>query len=382
MIIVTAMSTSCSHESKQCAEETYDTDNATYVSITDLFKSVETTELKYDGKGVYPKYVQKFSTDSNIIVVRGDRDLLYLFDNNGRMIASSNNKLGEGPAEYNGIQGYSWNPFSKLIQIMTDKKIMFYDTAFNYIKEILLPIKPYDQKTQPKGLYFCEIQDISESEHILSPTGNSPEPYRYIVFDSDANEVKYDFSYSDDMIGGASMQNTNFFLLPDGKILCRPTGQLPYIYEVGLNKEEKLKPIIELKQSSSGITRKDIEAHSGSDTELAKYWMNTTRKIPINVMPTQDWIMLNFKEGNNLRTMSSTLINRKNGAMRSIRFFDGVKRTFPMIEQVEGDTAYAILDKATLIDNPSLLLKDSAQLSRVESFNDDNFVLLKYTIKH
>lgn len=99
-------------------------------------------------------------------------------------------------------------------------------------------------------------------------------------------------------------------------------------------------------------------------------------------MPTQDWILLNFKEGNNLRTMSSTLINRKNGEMRSIRFFDGNKRTFPMIEQVEGDAAYAILDKATLTDNPSLLLKDPTQLSRVESFDDDNFILLKYIIKH
>lgn len=214
MIIVMAMSTSCSHESKQYTEDTYDTDTATDVSITDLFESVETIELKYDGKGAYPKYVQNFRTDSNIIAVRGDRDLLYLFDNNGCMIASSNDKLGEGPAEYNGIQGYSWNPFSKLIQIMTDKKIMFYDTAFNYIKEVPLPIKPYDQKTQTKGLYFCEIHDISESEHILSPTSNSPEPYRYVVFDSDANEVKYDFSYSDDMIGGQACRTPISFCFP------------------------------------------------------------------------------------------------------------------------------------------------------------------------
>lgn len=390
--IFLVLNVSCHSNEKEVLDiETYDLSKAKPGNINNIFSEVKAIELKYDNNGHYPRDIRRFDIRSGISLISDNREMtLYFFDAEGNMISNSASKIGEGPGEYPGFMGHSWNPFNNQVEMVTTHKILTYDIFFNFVGEYPLPVKPFDRKNNTKGLYIHDIFDIAENMHLLHPTGHSPSPNRYILYDSSADSISDEVSYESDIIGAISEQWNSFFPQPDGSILCRPLGLINYIYEVESNDGNiNLKPIIELHQSKDGITLDDVKAHQSTkldlanDIDYADYLLNTPdRTIPTRVLPTAKRIIVNLKKGKlDPENMSAVVIDRESGKEISVGFFDGKRCTFPKFEYVYGDTAYAVLDKATLVDNPMLLLNDTTQINRVESFDEDNFILLKYIFR-
>ena len=51
---------------------------------------------------------------------------------------------------------------------------------------------------------------------------------------------------------------------------------------------------------------------------------------------------------------------------------------FPKIDFVKDNYVYAIVSKDALLENPALYLNNPANISNIDSFDEENWILLKY----
>ena len=51
---------------------------------------------------------------------------------------------------------------------------------------------------------------------------------------------------------------------------------------------------------------------------------------------------------------------------------------FPKIDFVKDNYVYAIVSKDALQENPALYLNNPANISNIDSFDEENWILLKY----
>lgn len=378
-VALSVFATSCRQAATESDEiRSYGLSSASPASIKDVFSDVEVLELQYDGQH-YPSSVARVTPISGKILIYDNKCNLYVFNEDGVLFSSSVDKRGEGPGEYSTIMGYSWNPFSEAIEILTPQGLMIYDPAFNFIKKTPLPFEK--DTDSPRGLYFQDIFDLSENLHILTPTHISPNPYRYLVYDSDKQIVEEEISFKNDVMEGVHMQSDAFFRMPEGKILCRPMAFTPYLYELDSTQGIKLKKVAKFDLGSDGLTQEIIDAHNTNPRELSEYLRTCDKKIPLRIIPAADRMMITLKEGPSLRSMASMITDRNDGSTVLLPFFEDGKYVFPLIEYIRQDTAYAVMECETLLENPALLLEDEDRIAELKNHDGESLILLKYKLK-
>ena len=342
-----------------------------------MFADVELTELAYDGK-FYPKTIARMFIESDKIFIGDNNDNVYVYSLEGSPISSSLSMRGEGPGEHPFSMGFSWNPHSGLIEILTPESMMFYDEQFNFVKSSKLETRV--GKKDRKCIMFCSIFDITSDLHLLSPTSASERPLRYVIYNSAEEKNVGEISYEDDVWWYSNMQYNNFFKMPDGQIICHPGALLPYSY-VFDSEKITLSKLIELKSCRDEITREDVSQISGNDATIADYLIECDKSIPVTTIITPGKLLVTFKRGNSIRSFFTVIFNRNTDESSEYKFYDGDERIFPTIMDATEDYAYSIVEKSFIEDNPSLLLNRKEKMAELSSLDDDSWVLLKYKFK-
>lgn len=346
-------------------------------TITDLFSEVQLIDLKYDGK-FYPKTVDRVLLDSGMIILGDAKGNAFIYSEDGTPVSSSLSKLGEGPGEHQFSMGFSWNPSTRLVEILTPESLMFYDRDFNFIKSSRLQTR--FGKNERSHLLFHAIYDLAPDLHLLSPTGTSEKPFRFIVYDSSQEKNVGEISYEDDVWSFINMQSEYFFNMPDGSIICHPGGLLPYTYQLDpqaltLNKAIKLEPDLRC------ISEKEINSLSGDNKEVSDYLLNCDKSIPINTMVTSDKMIVTLKTGNSIRGLYTVVFDRDGSDKKEYIHYQDDKVVFPPILHAADGYAYAVVDKDTLLDSSELYLNNPESIAALADFDDEDWVFLKYKFK-
>lgn len=375
-----ALCFSCNNHSDKadgCLEH-YSTEDVQASTTTDAFSSVELTELSYDGK-YYPKTIARMFIESDLLFIGDNKDNVYVYSTDGTPVSSSLSMRGDGPGEHPFSMGFSWNPYSGLIEILTPKSIMSYDTKFNFVKSSKLETRV--GRSDKKCIMFQSIFDISPNLHLLTPTGSSEQPYRFVIYNSSEEKNIGEISYEEDAWWYSNMQYNNFFKMPDGQIFCHPGALMPYSYTFDPEKITLTK-FIKLISSGDEITQEDISRISGNEATIAEYLINCEKSIPITTIITPGKLLVTFKRGNTIRSFYTVVFNRDTTESKEYKFYDGEKRLFPTIMYATDDYAYSIIEKSFIEDNPALLLDDKDNMSKISSMDDESWVLLKYKFKN
>ena len=111
------LSSSCSKDHKE-ENRHLDISNTTLVDVSDVVSLDKVIPLKKGGEPLMialddiTKVGDKFiCSDRNWIV--------YIFDNEGNFISSSEGLRGQGPGEYEALFAYSYNQYSNKVEIIT-----------------------------------------------------------------------------------------------------------------------------------------------------------------------------------------------------------------------------------------------------------------------
>lgn len=366
---------SCSHETKKVSayDEFYQLDNPPDAKIEDVFSDVELIPLENEGN-FYPAGVEKLDIIDGYYKITDNKQFMLLFKKDGKFVSSSEEKFGPGPEEFSTPMGYSFNPHSKLVEVFTPAKIMFYDTVFNYVKECPLPTQP-----GKKSQFYSYSYDLSDHRHILVPSPSSDSPNSLILYDSsDASDTPL-YSYDEDVVINTTFPPKCFHELEGGRILFTPPALANTVYELD-RKNLTFKKTIGFCFGDKEMSAKDIEPYRDNRDKLMKYMLTNERLVPMRVLPSDNKLVIIHKTGNSIDRMKTVVVDRKTGESRQLAMYKDRKNVFPLIEAVDNEYAYAIAEKETLEVFPELLLNKTAgdALSGIE---DESLVILRYKLK-
>lgn len=375
IVAIFAVLVSCGSKQESVqVESKYDLSDPEDGAISDVFNNVEAVPLLFEGEH-YPKNIMKATVADDYVFIYDINGTLYIFSKEGRYIADSSNKIGQGPGEYSIMMDYSWNPYSKLIEILTPNRLIFYDKDFNFVKSCPVP------SNIKKEVIFGQVEDLSVNEHVLLPTGVSKDPYRICFFDSDTQKITREFSYEKDVIAPTGMSTRTLFHEGDSIMFCPPvmTG---YVY--GISDNELKSPVIEFMYGKNTISESDVKQHDSSEEDLRNYLVTSKKNIPMSTLITSRKIFTTLKHGNKITDTYVVATDRSSHESLSLNInsSDGNEKIFPFIYDVDSGHAYSIVDKATLLDSPKLMLDNAERIAKlISNIDDEDFVLLKYEVK-
>lgn len=368
---------SCKDNHESISEE-YTFSSTSSASISDIFSDVEIIPLNFSGDN-YPSVVERMLVNDNYIIILDDKKILHLFRPNGNYIASSNEKIGNGPGEYSVLMGFTWNPYTRFIEVLTPNRLYSYDENFNLKNTAKLP-----SKIGENGLLFYEIFDLSTTHHLLLPTGMSDKPYCVMAYDSSREEIVEKSSYSEDIIAPITMQPRCFFLMRDNTLLFIPPVITDALYAVnGGESGISLQKEISL-HTEKDLLKEDIQAYENSRSSLNNYLISSDKNIRLRVFPNSKKIIATykFKSGCSMKDMFTAIIDRHTKKVITIKLFSDDSYQFPFIEDIDEEYAYAIIEKEILETRPKLLMNNSANIDSIlEKIEDESLVLLKYKLR-
>ena len=108
------------------------------VELNEVFDSVEVIPLEAT-PGAYMASFKKLNVYDDYFFVEDYNQVIFLFSRDGKFISNSNKVKGNGHGEYNALLSSTYNPYSKLVEIVTRDQIKFYDTNFNFINAVRIP---------------------------------------------------------------------------------------------------------------------------------------------------------------------------------------------------------------------------------------------------
>ena len=106
-------------------------DNSKKISLTDTKKSklkdviskIEVIELPRIENAYFAGY-DRFLVKDSLFIIKDRKGTLFVFGNDGNFISNSANKIGKGKEEYFILLAYTYNNFSKEIEVVTPTGII------------------------------------------------------------------------------------------------------------------------------------------------------------------------------------------------------------------------------------------------------------------
>lgn len=354
-------------------KERYRLDTWEDASTMDIFSSVEMIPLEFNGDQ-YPSSISDIRIDDNHIVIADNHNNIFVFSNDGIYYGCSSNVLGQGPEEYSVSMGYSWNPHSQMVEIITPTELLCYDDHFTkLLKKTKIPTK-----IGKDGLLFNKVYDISSSKHLLLPTGISVHPFRVFLYDSQTEDLRELFSYDNDIVIPQNMQNICFFENSTDKLIFAPPALSEYFYSINLQSMQYSKSI-RIKLGNNFLSTSD-EVSNNSDSQL----FSTGKYILLKKLISSNRILILFTSGTGLKDMQIVIINRNDPSVdpQSIKLYDNKHMNVPIFYSIDDHYAYAVLDIETIRENPHLFvgLNIDGEYS-VDNIEPESLVMLKYHFK-
>lgn len=70
----------------------------------------------------------------------------YTFLKEGKYLSCSEDRIGNGPEEFQIVMGYAINPYTGLLDVLTPGRLMSYDERFNFAEAHSIPGRPGAEK--------------------------------------------------------------------------------------------------------------------------------------------------------------------------------------------------------------------------------------------
>lgn len=378
-VFIAALLTACGSKGTgvvvDAVTERYDLGERTEGSVRDVFSGVELIPLAFEGD-YYPSRVKQLVVAGKYALVCDNKNVVHVFGQDGRYVSSSSSKLGNGPGEYSTLLGFTWNPYSETVELLTPDEMMSYDVNFNHVSSSKLPTSIGDD-----GVMYDRVFDLSATRHLLLPTGISKNPSRVLVYDSEEGAIEAEIPYGEDVVVETGMPATCFYRTGRGEVLFSPPSVTEHLYKVAADGGEMQK-VVWLQPGRNCITKEDISRFGDDKSALNRYLINCEKEIPLRVLPSDESIFVLAKSGNSMNDMESLHIDRRTGKIVSVPIKRGDTRTFPILEDVDADYAYAIMEKESLAVVPELAMTDSIGIKeKLAEIEDESLVILKYKIK-
>lgn len=339
-------------------------------SIEDVFSDVEIVPLLFEGE-TYPSVVQQVQVSDEYIFVSDNKRLIHVFDKDGHYISCSSWARGAGPGEYDMMMGFSWNPFTQAIELLTTEKLLRYDVKFNFRGELALPTKVGEN-----NLLFDQIYALSKDMNLLLPTGTSENPYCVYVLNSKAGEIVDKIDYSADVLVPITMQEQSLFSVGDDKVDFIAPAVTGKVFAWS---DYRLINDLTFSYGSDFISKSDISRYEGNDAEFGRYLMECDKDIPVRVMMTKERAITYVKHGQTLRDFYAIVTDLKGEDNHKVNLYDGSERQFPFANYADENGVYVIYDKESLMESPKLLLDKATNMDSIfANIDDEDLILLKY----
>lgn len=368
------------HQKELDVDEYYDLSTATPGVLTDVFSDVELTPLLFEGD-YYPSEVYTLYFHDSIIIVQDNKDDIFVFDSDGHYRSSSKQVRGQGPGEYSIYMGYSYNPYTGLIQVLTPDKMMCYTPNFSFIEEHQLPscLDP----TGKESLLFTSIYDLSKHSHLLTTLSSSTIKNVYVSYNSNTENIGDTINFSHYIIALGNRQYKNFFNLSNGEYFAKPGFVGEYIFSFDPERLE-LTPAIKFNMGRESVTRKEFLANSDEKDYYAFYnYLDASKRTIVDgAHPTKDRIFFSTTNGRRLNRVKFMVADRRTGEIKEFNFWDDDELFFPRLNDFDDEHLYSGVSKYELLKSPDLLLGKDINLDSLLSYvDDDAIIMLKYKIK-
>lgn len=378
MIITASITVACHNRgvNKKSMEVKLSKDNLS--SIEEVFSEIDICYLGDTVETEISGVVVSVQMRDGIILVEGSEGVLYVYDYSGHFLGNSKNVRGKGRGEFNIMTGYTYNRYSKQIEVLTLVDLLFYDTNFRFLSKKRIPTEYPEQNK--KGTFFRQICDISESRHIMLTSPLENRQNELVLFDSNLLKEEYCISYNDYEIAEISMQEQSFFELNSQQYLFFPNCVTNKVFIFDSN-DENLVSYIKY-TGEDLISAEDVKPYKKNRNKMLEYLAFKSAKIiPLRGMGNESLICTLFKAGGTTRDTYTSFFNVKNGNSKTIKNREKGVVNLPIFNRIEGDTLYAIVppEDVKKMETLSILNKKSRQLIKTAP-EDGKYAIAKYIL--
>lgn len=378
MIITAGITVACHNRgvNKESMEVKLSKDNLS--SIEEVFSEIDICYLGDTVATEISGVVVSVQMRDGIILVEGSEGVLYVYDYSGHFLGNSKNVRGKGRGEFNIMTGYTYNRYSKQIEVLTPVDLLFYDTNFRFLGKKRIPTEYPEQNK--KGTFFRQICDISESRHIMLTSPLENRQNELVLFDSNLLKEEYCISYNDYEIAEISMQEQSFFELNSQQYLFFPNCVTNKVFIFDSN-DENLVSYIKY-TGEDLISAEDVKPFKNNRNKMLEYLAFKSAKIiPLRGMGNESLICTLFKAGGTTRDTYTSFFNVKNGNSKTIKNREKGVVNLPIFNRIEGDTLYAIVppEDVKKMETLSILNKKSRQLIKTAP-EDGKYAIAKYIL--
>ena len=366
---------SCSHEERVGAEISFD--EAEVSNVQHFFSHAKIMSLKENG-GPFLSDVSALEVYDDYMLVCDKRYILYLFSRDGNCISNSEDKIGHGEDEYSIITAYTFNQYSKCIEIVTPKDLLFFDINFKLKKRV--PVPTVFSNTGEDFVFYGKICDLSSNLHLLIPTGISKDCNRICVFDSNKKEIVKTLSYDDDVISNITMQTNCLFTLQNEKLSFCPPCITNYLYTFD-KKSLTLEKNYYIDFGKNGLTASDVNQFGDNDNRRSEYLLTCEKAMPIKTFYVGSHVVFLVKVNNDIKKWYTLIYDTTTQKLSSIQNYDKKEIKFPGLLSACGNSLFSAVEIRQL---KSLLspFGDNVDWTYFDDSNDDNdYVIVEYTFK-
>lgn len=374
-LLLLLMFVSCAHEETPSTRINFD--DAKDSKVQELFSKVKLVSLKDNGKTFLPD-VSALDVYDDYMLVSDKHSILYLFSRDGNCISNSKDKFGHGQGEYSIITAYTFNPYSKSIEIVTPTDLLIFDIHFKLQKKIPVPTK--FSSTGEGFVFFGKIYDLSASTHLLIPTGISEDCHRICVFDSEKREIVKTLSYGEDVIANATMQAGCFFPIQDNSLLFCPPCITNYIYSFDKN-SLTLNKLYYTDFGNNGLSASDVNQFGNNIEREKEFLLKCEKSMPAKTMYANNCILFTVKESNHIRKWHTLIYNMNTQELSSIKNYSDKGIQFPIILSVNKNSMYSAVETRQL---QSLLepFGENVDKTDFDSNSEENdYAIVEYIIR-
>lgn len=350
--------------------------NAIKVPVDSVLETLEVIPLEFNSDH-YPQGAKSIIVTDSITLIFDNKNIVYLYDSDGKYVSDSSNKVGRGAGEYSIVTAMTYNKHNNCIEIATPANLLSYDQDFNLVKMRNLPTKKYKEGLD--GMFFGYIYDISDHEHLLIPEGILDDNRKIIRYDSDSDKVINTVEYDEAVIADVTMQTDCFHRISDDELAFFPPGVSEHIYSYNL-KTRSIDKLYYIDFAPQGIDKSDLAKYSSDKEVLKQEILNTDKTVALRTMISGNRITIIYKDGKTLRDFHTLIWDLESNKGYTIDSYQDGNLSFPMVDYSGNGYLYCIVDKENLSQLTSVINPNKIEMP-VDSISDGSLMLLCYGLK-
>lgn len=339
----------------------------------DVVSKIEIQPLD-TARNAYMSSISRCVIDGERSFFIDSRGIIFLFDRDGRLLASSQSVYGQGNGEYNVCLCASYNKFSNCFEVVTPLGMNIYDSNFKYVKTVHFPDK--NEGVAKNRSFFKYIYDIDADRHLLMTSTIAPDPAHIFIYNSKSGDMENDIRPSQKPFGITMQDNcisdADFFAMP----------WLDYTFYTIDFKSMQLADCVKLDFGTDAVTEADLAGIGDDMAKQAKYFMTCTKPLPVRTFRSGESLVSMLRCGPRRSDFRLLLANLSTGE-NSVVEMNGGKFSMPFVENVVDGVVYCCVTDAEIDKYVCADLLDSESRKVMETLpKNGSTVILKYHINN